>query len=204
MVDKMSRLITTHTSVEEYFSALITDAIEAQNLQISDDSSAYLLQLMKDFGRSEALVGPRPDEPGTPALFRLYERAATMAPSGRFDAYRHLGDVALFVSGFFGAHIERSLVNVDYYVQMGCSAYRTAASLARGGAFASVLAQLAEAYGRVVEVLTHVAEQTTLPVDRDVAALYERWLRNGDSSVLCNRLIDLGSVPVVCPARGEA
>ncbi len=196
MAGAMNSLITTHESLESYFSSLVSEALEAQKLDISPASSAYVIQLVKDFSRSEALVGGKPEETGTPALFRLYERAVNAEPSGRFDAYRHLGDVALFVSGFFAAHVERSLVTVDYYVDMGRTAYQQAAGLARGGAFADVLDQLARSYNRVVELLTSIAEKTTLPVRHDVAALLERWMRDGNKS-LSERLITCGSVPVL-------
>jgi hypothetical protein len=194
----MTQLIATEVSVQCFFRDLVGDALRAERVALTDDATAYLTQLVSEFSRSEVLhMGAGQGEAGTPALFRLYERAINSRPRERFDAYRHLGDVALIVSGFFAPHIERSLVSVDYYVQMGCSAYYRAAVLSTANGVSTLLVQLAERFKRLVEVLTRVAERTTLPVARDVAALYERWLRSSASHNLAERLMSSGVVPVV-------
>ena len=199
----MSQLISTHASLEGFFQELVAEALAAERLDLTDAATAYLTQTVADLGRRDALhAGGHEDESGTPTLFRLYERAVNCGPRERFDAYRHLGDVALIVSGFFAPHIQRSLVNVGYYVEMGRSAYHRAALLSTGGAFSNLLAQLAHAFNQVVEVLTRVAEKTTLPVPHDLVALYERWARNADSANLTERLLAGGAIPLLQPQHG--
>ena len=108
-----------------------------------------------------------------------------------------MGNVALMVSGLFAPHVERprSLVGVDYYIQMGATAYGSAANLAKQSAFSSLLLELASKFGRLVEVLTRVAERTTLPVRNDLLALYERLLRNPSSANVRERMIGCGAIP---------
>ena len=127
-------------------------------------------------------------------------------PGKRFDAYRHLGDVSLIVSGFFTPHVERerSLVGVDYYVQMGTSAYDAAATLAARSGFSRLLNELATKFSKLVDVLARVAEQTTLPVARDLRALYERILHAPESKLVREKLLQQGVAPVFALAEAKA
>lgn len=191
--------IDTHCSLESFFEGLLRQALETEQVELQADAFTYLLHLVGDFSDPTALHrADRSDEPGTPALVWLYQEAREAPPTRRFEAYRHLGDVALMVAGFFGPHIERarSLVGVQYYVDMGRTAYQTAAHHASSSGFLPLLGQLSNNFDRLVEVLTRVAEQTTLPVAHDVAALYARVLRNPASERLLNELKGQRAFPV--------
>lgn len=191
--------IDTHCSLESYFEGLLREALKAERVEVNAESFTYLLHLVGNFSSPTALHGQvRPDEPGTPALVWLYQEAREAPPTRRFEAYRHLGDVALMVAGFFAPHIERtrSLVGVKYYVDMGRTAYHTAALHAVKSSFSQLLSDLSGNFDRLVEVLTRVAEQTTLPVAHDVAALYARVLRNPQSFGLRESLKAQGAFPI--------
>ena len=198
MVEEMVARIETHATLEGFFGDLIQEALAAERLDLDESSVSYLLSLCREFSRHEVMFGSeRPGESGTPGLVWLFERAQSTDRGTRFQAYRHLGDVSLMVSGFFSPHIERerSLVGVEYYVQMGSNAYDSAAALAQANNFGQLLSELAQKFRRVVEVLMRVAEQTTLPIARDVAALYERYSRNPESLELLRRLSQQGAAP---------
>lgn len=194
----MTHHIEIQTSLEGFFDALLRDALVAERLTLSDPSTAYLVQLFREYAERDALyaAGSR-DERGTPALATLYQRAIEAAPGERFHAYRQLGDVALVVAGFFAPHVERrKVVDVRYYADMGAAAYHHAAALT-GGAVQDILQQLSRCFARVIEVFTRVAERTTLPVRKDVGALFDRWSMNPDSAELTRRLLSVGLVPVI-------
>lgn len=201
MVEMVSR-IDTNSSLETYFEGLLRDALTAEQVDLPEQSFLYMLRLVGEFSKPEPLRGASGhDEPGTPALVWLYQEAREAAPSHRFEAYRRLGDVALMVSGFFAPHVERarSLVGVEYYVDMGRTAYDTAARLGARTGFGTMLMDLAHRFDRLVEVLTRVAEQTTLPVAEDLGALYARMCRNPDSPDLSRRMLSQGAFPVFGP-----
>jgi hypothetical protein len=199
----MSGAIETHHSIEGFFADLIRDALLAERLNLDEQASSYLLQLVTEFSQREALYGGcARDEKGTPALVWLYERAVAAGPQAQFNAYRHLGDVALVVSGFFAQHIERSLVDVGYYVGMGGAAYDRAAVLSRSG-FGAVLKTLSEHFRKLVDVLARVADQTTLAPSADIATLYERWIDGGGPDAV-RRLQAHGAFPVLLGARAAS
>ena len=202
----MAFCIETDQSIEALFGTLLVDALASERVVLREEGEAYLLQLCQRMAHRDALHAFQgSDDPGTPALVALYRRARECAPSERFDAYRTLGDVSLVVSGLFQPHVARprSVVGVDYYVRMGSAAYDSASKLSAASGFGPILAELAAKFARLVEVLTRVAEQTTLPVADDLAALYARFRRNPESAALLERLSHAGASPVWAPA-GEA
>ena len=81
------------------------------------------------------------------------------------DELRQVGDLSLFISGFFSDSLNRSLVDVDYYIQLGEHAY---GSLARqgDGTFGDVFDELAGKFPAFVDVLGEVSERTRADVER--------------------------------------
>lgn len=202
MIFSMEPRITIQSSLEGFFEVLLRDALAAEQLSLTETSSAYLLQLVTEYSGRDALYGgAERDERGTPALATLYQRAIEAAPRERFGAYRQLGDVALVVAGFFAPHVQKKkTVDLRYYADMGAAAYHHAAQLA-GGAFIDIFGELSTCFGKVIEVFTRVAEKTTLPVRKDVGALFDRWSMNPDSTDLMRRLMSQGLVPVIGSAK---
>ena len=193
----MEKTIVTSKSVTGFFSDLLEEVLQGQDVQLSDASTAYLVHVVSGFTDQAVLHNQNsPEESGPPALFRLYEKAVSAPPREQFEAYRHLGDVSLFVSSFFAPHVERSVVSFEYYIQMGGGAYDRAASLDRTGKMRPLMRQLSEKFSRVVELLTQLAEKTSLPICRDLANLYDRWSRNTNNQELYSRLIRQGAVPI--------
>jgi hypothetical protein len=154
------------------------------------------VNLLCDFTRTG--VSPSPgDEP----LALLYKRALEASLGDRMRILKELGDVALYVSGFFVEFIERSLVDLDYYISMGGNAYRDVSGLMgrhRGGDhLAALYGQLARRFTVLVNLLNEVADRARDRDlgDRDVLRLYERWLLTR-SERLRQQLIDAGVLPI--------
>ena len=64
-----------------------------------------------------------------PLALRLLE-AIEAAPRERRTQLREIGDTSLFISGFWADSLADKLVDVDYYIDLGGTAY---GELARGG-----------------------------------------------------------------------
>ena len=79
--------IEPHLSLEAYFRDLLRAALTEERIDLEDASFAYLLQLVGDFSRPDALHGASGrQEPGTPALVWLYQEAREAPASRRFEA----------------------------------------------------------------------------------------------------------------------
>ena len=115
--------LITETSLQEYFQASISDALENQNVKAGADTIHYVVNLLTSFSRAEELFERTPDGMMIRPLALLYAEAIEgTTVDERNRALRRLGDVALFISGVFSQSLNRRVVDVDYYVSMGGSA----------------------------------------------------------------------------------
>jgi hypothetical protein len=102
------------------------------------------------------------------------------------------------VSGFFRQSLERRIVGVRYYQDMGAAAYDTLSRLCKlpgvVGDLARVFAELADEFVGCSEALAQIREGMRGKSDQDIIALYERWLSTGDQHAAA-RLRELGIEP---------
>ena len=96
---------------------------------------------------------------------------------------QRIGDVALFISGFFADGLAGKAVDVDYYIYMGGTAYGSLSEeirgTFRGKAFAPVYKELAAKFQVLVDVLNEVADGAKDSSDVDLLRAYELWLKTG-------------------------
>lgn len=189
----MERPLLREQTPAEYFKELVDEALVHHHVQAGDLTSYYLVNLLCQFVRPGGQGAP--DDPSQPLALRL-ARALDSAGLEQRARLKHLGDFSLFTTGFFSDSLQRSAVDVDYYVSMGEYAY---GSLSRhdGDAFADVFAELSRRFVGYMDVLAEISERTTvnaLRPDNDVLRLYEKWLRTG-SSRDGQKLIERGIIP---------
>jgi hypothetical protein len=167
----MAEALFRNESPTEYFRELVESAIEHQHVTIRELTSFYVVNLLAGFTH----LGGWPAADDEPLGVRL-ARALQTAGAEQRDGLRKVGDRSLFISGFFSDSLNRRLVDVDYYIQLGECAY---GSLARRGdpALGEVYDELAAKFTAMVDVLTEVSERTALTSDADLLRLYERWVR---------------------------
>ena len=153
-----------------YFRELVESAMQNQRVSVHELTSFYVVNLLAGFVHGDARSAG--DEPlGT----RLAHALQTAGVAQR-DGLRKVGDQSLFISGFFSDSLNRSLVDIDYYIQLGECAYR---SLARqeDHTLADVFDELSDKFTTFVDVLGEVSERTSLTTNSNVLRLYEKWLR---------------------------
>src|SRR5499426_1263744 len=131
------------TNLREFFHDSVQTALRKQRVDVDDHTEHYVVNVLTMFARSEELYESTPEGIRLKPLARMLADAAA-APSAqqRDDALRRLGDVSLFVAGFFAQSFARKLVDIDYHIAMGGRAYGTLADnlrgTMRGQAFATV------------------------------------------------------------------
>ena len=179
--------VTPVASLVEFFKDAVAEAMLQQKVSAADQTSYYIVNLLTLFARSEALFEPAPE--GGPQLRPLAAMLADAVAASdlqeRNFALQRLGDVSLFVAGFFGEGLASKPVDVDYYVHMGGSAYGSLSAnvrnTVRGRAFGEVFAELAVKFQDFVDVLAEVRDHARSSRDADVLRLYELWLRTGST-----------------------
>ena len=175
--------VTLASSVDEFFHEVVTEALSEAHLEISEPAEWYLVGLLGDFTRARLT-----DEP---LGIKLAQPSAD--PGERVRTLKHVGDTSLYVAGYFAESLTRSLVDVDYYVGLGITAY---SQLARqlGGSITEVYWELAERFPKFVDVLAMVRKRISIAemsATTDVNRLYEIWLRTRDEWVE-KKLKDVG------------
>lgn len=156
-------------SAVAYFKELVDGALERQRIAATELTAYYVVQLLAGFLQRSG------DENETPLAFQL-ARALQSGGAQQRAGLRQIGDLSLFISGFFSDSLRRKLVDVDYYVTIGGFAYN---SLSRyeTDTFSPVFAELAEKFVGFVDVLSEVSERTSCASNADLLRLYEKWLK---------------------------
>jgi hypothetical protein len=195
------------TNLREFFHDSVQTALRKQRVDVDDHTEHYVVNVLTVFSRSEELYERTPEGIRLKPLARMLADAADAgSPQQRDDALRRLGDVSLFVAGFFAQSFARKLVDIDYHIAMGGRAYGTLADNLRGSlrgqAFAAVFLELAQKFQRLVDVLNEVAEMAHTHSAKDILRLYEIWMKTGSPRAFAI-LQKLGVAPVLQSARKE-
>jgi hypothetical protein len=195
------------TNLREFFHDSVQTALRKQRVDVDDHTEHYVVNVLTMFARSEELYESTPDGIRLKPLARMLADASeAVSAQQRDDTLRRLGDVSLFVAGFFAQSFARKLVDIDYHIAMGGRAYGTLADNLRGSirgqAFAAVFLELAQKFQRLVDVLNEVAEMAHTHTDKDILRLYEIWMKTGSPRAFAI-LQRLGVAPVLQSARKE-
>lgn len=181
--DGPKRKVIEVANLQEFFRDALHSAMSHQKLAVRDHTEHYVVNLLTLFSRSDALYESTPEGVRLkPLVVMLTEalEASTLAERNR--ALQRLGDVSLFLAGFFSGSFARKLIDIDYHIAMGGRAYGSLAdtlSRGRGQALAGVFAELAQKFQRVVDALNEVSEMAHTHTDRDILRLYEIWMKTG-------------------------
>jgi hypothetical protein len=169
-------------NLREYFMESVTESMQCHEVEVDEHTSCYVVDLLTLFARTEALFdqGERGLELKPVAL--VLAEAVDADRRQRNRALQRVGDVSLFIAGFLGDGLAAKLVDVDYYISMGGSAYaalsENAAATFRDRAMSSVFAELAANFQDLVDVLTDLRDDPTGP-HKDVLRWYDVWLKTG-------------------------
>ena len=193
------RSLVAVSSLREFFRDAFHEASERQHLEIDEQAEQYVVNLLTMFSRAEALYEKTPEGLRIkPLAHMLAEALDAPSTTERQRGLKRLGDVSLFIAGFFA----RKLVDIDYHIAMGGNAYSSlAASMQRsvsGRSIAATYAELARKFQRLVDALNEVSEMSYVHTDADILRLYEIWMKTGSERAhgLLNRL---GVQPVKHP-----
>jgi hypothetical protein len=189
------RSLVAVSSLREFFRDAFHAATERQNLEIEEQSEQYVVNLLTMFSRADALYEKTPEGLRIrPLAHMLAEALDAPSAAARQRALQRLGDVSLFIAGFFARSFARKLIDIDYHIAMGGNAYGSLADSmqrsASGRSIAAIYAELAQKFQRLVDALNEVSEMSYVHSDADILRLYEIWMRTGSARAhgLLNRL----------------
>lgn len=182
-IGESSGRVVACANLREFFREALHGALDHQHVDVAEDTEQYVVNLLTLFARSEALYEQTASGVRTkPLVVMLAEALEAPSPGERNRGLQRLGDVSLFVAGFFAQSFARKLIDIDYHIAMGGRAYGTLAGTLRGArsrALAQIFAELAAKFQPMVDALNEVSETSYRHSDRDILRLYEIWMKTG-------------------------
>ncbi|MDZ7644469.1 MAG: hypothetical protein U5K76_09810 [Woeseiaceae bacterium] len=185
MADEQSaeQVLAVH-DLRDFFRESIDEAIARQGVQVDTHATYYVVNLLTLYSRSEDLYEDSGENYGLkPLALMMLEATEAQNPAERNFSLQRIGDVALFIAGFFADSLANRLVDLDYYIYMGGNAYGSLSDeirgTTRGRALADVYRELAHKFQVVVDVLNDVRDSARGSSDIDLLRTYEVWLKTG-------------------------
>lgn len=187
-----------------YFLESLRTAAANQDIETTDETVNYLGGMLTRYTRTDRLYDRTENGVVRTPLALIYKAARESGTETERRLHlQRLGDTALFISGVFSGSLRRSLVDVDYYVGMGESAYAYLSARrpvsGRDGALTGVFEELARQFVACADLLAEVCEQLRDSEEKDPARLDELWMRTG-SRRIARKLRDRGVNPAA-PCR---
>jgi hypothetical protein len=174
-------------SLKEYFRDALHDALSHQHVAVEGETEHYVVNLLTLFADADALYDRDARKSGNPGglkplVVMLGEALEAPTHEAKCRGLQRLGDVSLFIAGFFSAGFARKLVDIDYHIAMGGQAYGTLAEACprdRSRTLRQVFAELAAKFQPMVDALNEISETAYQHSDRDRLRLYELWVKTG-------------------------
>jgi hypothetical protein len=187
-------------NLEDYFRTSVDGVISRQGVDVDPHAAHYVVNLLTLFARSEEFFEDDGDSIGLrPLALMLADAADARTSTQRNHFLQRIGDVALFIAGFFADSLASKAVDIDYYIYMGGNAYGSLSEEVRGtfrgNAFADIYRELAVKFQVLVDVLNEVRDGARQESDVDLMRTYEIWLKTGSKrarKLLCQN----GVVPI--------
>jgi len=171
-----NRVPTQHETVE-YMADVMVRYLESENFFARSDGGRLKHHVLAD----------------------LYAEYLAGSSESRKFTLRKLGDLCLLISGFFADSLKRKVVDIDYYLGMGETAYWTLSHMHLPPV--KVLYQeMAQKMRPFSSALGELSERTGVQSNSDLLRVYERWLHTG-SDRLRNLLHQHG---ITIPAKPDS
>lgn len=185
-------------SSKDFFKENLNKGIHQRKLKLYPEVINYLSDLLEYFMFSTNLHDSECTEANprrSKTLAELFLEAQHAEHNSKFGMLKKLGDRTLYVSGFFADSLNRSLVDLDYYKNMGSIAYFSLSDLANETKMSKVFHEIASKFTELTDLLTVISQESMIRNDQSILRLYERYLQTG-SELAKEKLTDLGVIPI--------
>lgn len=173
---------------------MVESGLTKRNIRTAPAVQGYLVNLLEYYLDARNLFDEPTDDIGNrkpTTLAEMFLTATSSQPSEKFDLLKKLGDRSLYISGFFGDSLNRKIIDIDYYAEMGGAAYASLAEAVKEDTSAQVYRTFSNRFLEFVDVLSYISQQSLVHTDQGLLRLYDRYLRTG-SELAKEKLIEMG------------
>lgn len=185
-------------SPEQHFSEALKEALEQRKVKSFPHLETYLIHMLKHYLDSRNLFTPHSthgEKNITPpeTLAEMYLIAMNSEIARKKEIMKTLADRSLYLAGFFGDSLQKKLVDIDYYSEMGSAAYYNLATWTKEDHLSEVYKTFSKRFVEFVEVLGYMSEKSAIQADQNVLRLYDLYLKTG-SEMAREKLNQMGIV----------
>lgn len=180
-------------SAEEYFRDLVKEGFVQRKIKTAAHIQNYIASLLyyymdaKNLFEENSIDGMAESKTLAEQLMLASQKEVPV----KNNLLKKLGDRSLYISGFFGDSLQRKLIDVDYYAQIGQTAYSTLAHHTQEDTHARIYQIIASKFIELMDVLTYISQKATVNTNQGILRLYDRYMRTG-SSLAKDKLIEMG------------
>lgn len=168
-------------SAKEYFQQSLQEALHERKVETYPVVQDYLVTMLEYYLVTENLY----NEANTSGkkthdtLAEMMLKAGSASPRIRFELLKKLGDTALYISGYFGDSLQRKIVDVDYYIDMGSTAYISLSEQVHEDTYAQLYREIAKKFNEFVDVFTLMSRKSMQVENDNVLRLMELLAKTG-------------------------
>lgn len=175
--------------LKTFFNDLVSEALTQRKLNTLPLASKYLVDLLEFYTSSSNL------DNNNDTLAEMYLKAVQEESHAiKNEKLKKLGDLSLYISGFFGDSLKRKVVDIDYYAEIGGRAYGHLSQEIQEHTFSKLYDEISTKFLEFVDVLTIVSQKSLIQSNEDLLRLYDRYVTTG-SELARNQLLEKGLIP---------
>ncbi|OQW52434.1 MAG: hypothetical protein A4S09_08760 [Proteobacteria bacterium SG_bin7] len=159
------------TSPEEFFREAVDEAFEKRRVDTIPIVKNYVVGLLSRYILTERM--------SRDTLAEMYLRANNSEKTKRVELLQQLGDTSLYISGFFGDSLQRKVVDIDYYIEMGEVAYSSLSHTLQTDSSAKVFSEMSQKFVAMVDVLSYISQKSSADTNSNLLRLYEKYMKTG-------------------------
>ena len=153
---------------EEHFTEVIHEACQERQIKTHPQIEAYLVQVLKHYLFSKNFHQPIQEdsvEKPPDTFAEMYLTAMNADSPKNKELMRTVADKSLYLTGFFADSLNRKIVDIDYYSEVGSAAYYNLAAWTKEDTLAMTFTTLSKRFNEFVNVLNYVSEKSQIQAD---------------------------------------
>lgn len=203
---KPTKKINLFKDSSEFFKDSVSKVMTRTKFSTTEVAEFYLVDLLNRFVVTANLYDKVDAEKNLAADPLAIQLLSAQVPgitgTEKIKILKKLGDTSLYISGFFASSLQRKVVDLDYYRDMGSLAYRSLSETIKEEAFHNLYQELYKKFAGFVEVLSEVSHDFLIQTDQNLLQVYETYLKTG-SEAAKKHLLEKGlpTPPIARQAR---
>ena len=174
---------------QEPFKDYIKKELHLADSSLSCEVKNYLADLLYFYLRGDRFYEYQHDlgSDCEKTFVSLYGKIHSARTNEKIYLFKKMGDLSLYISGFFRSSIQKKVVDVSYYENMGQSAYGYLADCYSSQS--NVFQSLYQQFKDLAENLFYIQKKSELRDNKNSIALYKEYMEQKHPSSALKRLL---------------